>query len=384
PGARAGGGAAGGGHGRHARGRGVSRGDRGPDRPRPARGGGARGRARPAPRRRRPAGGHGTARARARPRPSRPRPDGGPAGGVPGGGGGAQGTPARRHPRRPGRRGRVAGLPHGGGALGGARSRPLAGAAGTGRAPRRARRHSLPRARMTEPALSVVVPALNEEDRLPRTLERIVSHLGRRREGYELVVVDDGSRDRTAERAQAAGATVLRNEATRGKGYAVRRGLLAGSGAGRLMTDADLSTPIEELDRLCARMDEGHDVVIGSRALPGARIEVHQPWYRENMGRLFNLFVRALAVPGVTDTQCGFKLFSASAARDVFSSARLDGFSFDVEVLFLARRKCYRIAEVPVVWRNDAASRVSLVRGFLAFPDLLRIRTNDWRGRYGL
>ena len=102
------------------------------------------------------------------------------------------------------------------------------------------------------------------------------------------------------------------------------------------------------------------------------------------MGRLFNLFVRALAVPGVTDTQCGFKLFSASAARDVFSSARLDGFSFDVEVLFLARRKGYRIAEVPVVWRNDAASRVSLVRGFLAFPDLLRIRTNDWRGRYGL
>jgi len=237
---------------------------------------------------------------------------------------------------------------------------------------------------MTEPALSVVVPALNEEDRLPRTLERIASHLGRRGGGYEVVVVDDGSRDRTAERAQAAGATVLRNEANRGKGYAVRRGMLAARGTRRLMTDADLSTPIEELDRLAARMDEGHDVVIGSRALPGARIEVRQPWYRENMGRLFNLFVRALAVPGVMDTQCGFKLFSAAAARDVFSSARLDGFSFDVEALFLARRKGYRIAEVPVVWRNDAASRVSLVRGFLAFPDLLRIRANDWSGRYGL
>ena len=237
---------------------------------------------------------------------------------------------------------------------------------------------------MTEPALSVVVPALNEEDRLPRTLERIVSHLSRRRQGYELVVVDDGSRDRTAERAQAAGATVLRNETNRGKGYAVRRGMLAARGARRLMTDADLSTPIEELDRLSARMDEGHDVVIGSRALPGARIEVRQPWYRENMGRFFNLFVRALAVPGVTDTQCGFKLFSGAAARDVFSAARLDGFSFDVEVLFLARRKGYRIAEVPVIWRNDAATRVSLLRGFLAFPDLLRIRANDWRGRYGL
>ena len=177
---------------------------------------------------------------------------------------------------------------------------------------------------MTAPALSVVVPALNEEDRLPRTLERIVSHLGRRHEGFELVVVDDGSRDRTAERAQAAGATVLRNETNRGKGYAVRRGMLAARGARRLMTDADLSTPIEELDRLCARMDEGHDVVIGSRALPGARIEVHQPWYRENMGRLFNLFVRALAVPGVTDTQCGFKLFTRQAADTLFAG-RPDG-----------------------------------------------------------
>jgi dolichyl-phosphate beta-glucosyltransferase len=235
---------------------------------------------------------------------------------------------------------------------------------------------------MSQPALSVVVPALNEEDRLPRTLERIASHLARRGGDYEVLVVDDGSRDGTAARAAAAGATVLRNETNRGKGFAVRRGMLAARGARRLMTDADLSTPIEELDRLCARMDEGHDVVVGSRALPGSRIEVRQPWYRENSGRLFNLFVRALVVPGVRDTQCGFKLFSAPAARDVFSAARLDGFSFDVEALFLARKKGYRIAEVPVVWRNDAASRVSFVRGGLAFPDLLRIRANDWRGRY--
>jgi dolichyl-phosphate beta-glucosyltransferase len=235
---------------------------------------------------------------------------------------------------------------------------------------------------MSEPALSVVVPALNEEERLPRTLERIASHLGRSPGAWEVLVVDDGSRDRTAARAAAAGATVLRNETNRGKGFAVRRGMLAARGARRLMTDADLSTPIEEVDRLGARMDEGHDVVVGSRALPGSRIEVRQPWYRENSGRLFNLFVRALAVPGVMDTQCGFKLFSAAAARDVFSSARLDGFSFDVEALFLARKKGYRIVEVPVVWRNDAASRVSLLRGFLAFPDLLRIRANDWRGHY--
>jgi len=233
-----------------------------------------------------------------------------------------------------------------------------------------------------EPALSVVVPAFDEAERLPRTLERIAAYLRRTGETYELLVVDDGSRDRTAERAAEAGAAVLRSEVNRGKGHAVRRGMLAAGGARRLMTDADLSTPIEELERLRARMDEGYDVVIGSRALPGARIEVRQPWYRESMGRLFNRFVRALAVPGVMDTQCGFKLFTARAARAVFGAARLDGFSFDVEALFLARRMGYRIAEVPVVWRNDAASRVSLLGGFVAFPDLLRIRANAWTGRY--
>jgi len=235
---------------------------------------------------------------------------------------------------------------------------------------------------VTPPALSIVIPAFNEAERLPRTLERIAAHLAGGGSGGEVLVVDDGSRDGTAERAEAMGATVLRNGANRGKGFAVRRGMLAAQGRRRLMTDADLSTPIEELDRLAARMDEGYDVVIGSRALPESRIEVHQPWFRENMGRLFNLFVRGLVVPGIRDTQCGFKLFTAEAARAVFSAARLDGFSFDVEALFLAARRGYRIAEVPVLWRNDAASRVSLRRGFLAFPDLLRIRANQLAGRY--
>ena len=233
---------------------------------------------------------------------------------------------------------------------------------------------------MSAPLLSVVIPAYNEGRRLPPTLEKIQRHLAGR--AHEIVVVDDGSEDDTAARAAAAGVTVLRNEGNRGKGYSVRRGMLQARGDRRLMTDADLSTPIEELDRLMAKMDEGYDVVIASRALPESNIEVRQPWYRENTGRLFNLFVRALAVPGVKDTQCGFKLFSAAAARDVFSAARVDGFSFDVEALFLARKKGYRIAEVPVLWRNDAASRVSLLRGALAFPDLLRIRANDWSGRY--
>jgi dolichyl-phosphate beta-glucosyltransferase len=131
-----------------------------------------------------------------------------------------------------------------------------------------------------------------------------------------------------------------------------------------------------------ARMDEGYDIVIGSRALPGAQIEVHQPWYRENLGRLFNVAVRTLVVPGLHDTQCGFKLFSAAAAESTFGSARLDGFCFDVEALFIARKRGFRIAEIPVTWRNDTATRVTTLRGAQAFLDLLRIRTNDWRGDY--
>ena len=235
---------------------------------------------------------------------------------------------------------------------------------------------------MSDPFLSVVIPAFNEAERLPRTLGRLADYLRAFGRAHEILVVDDGSSDATAEKARAAGATVLRNDKNRGKGHAVRRGMLEARGQRRLMTDADLSTPIEELKRFLETMDRGFDVVIGSRALPGANIEVHQPWFRENMGRLYNLFVRALAVPGLRDTQCGFKLWSAAAARDAFAPARLDGFSFDVEVLYLARKRGYRIAEVPVTWRNDAATRVGLGAGSAAFPDLLRIRLYDWMGRY--
>jgi dolichyl-phosphate beta-glucosyltransferase len=235
---------------------------------------------------------------------------------------------------------------------------------------------------LSDPFLSVVIPAFNEAERLPRTLGRLADYLRVFGRAHEVLVVDDGSSDATAEKAREAGATVLRTERNRGKGHAVRRGMLEARGQRRLMTDADLSTPIEELKHFLETMDRGFDVVIGSRALPGANIEIHQPWFRENMGRLYNLFVRALAVPGLRDTQCGFKLWSAAAARDAFAAVRLDGFSFDVEALYLARKRGYRIAEVPVTWRNDAATRVGLGAGSAAFPDLLRIRLYDWMGRY--
>jgi len=233
---------------------------------------------------------------------------------------------------------------------------------------------------VSAPDLSVIIPAYNEALRLPPTLEKIRAHLAG--SSYDLLVVDDGSQDDTASRAEAAGARVVRNDGNRGKGYSVRRGMLMAQGARRLMCDADLSTPIEELGRLRARMDEGYDVVIASRALPESRIEIRQPWHRETMGRVFNLCVRLLALPGLHDTQCGFKLFTAGAAEAAFTAALLDGFSFDVEALFIARRRGFRIAEVPVVWRNDEATRVDTFKGAVAFADLLRIRLNDRRGAY--
>ena len=235
---------------------------------------------------------------------------------------------------------------------------------------------------MTDLALSVVVPAYNEALRLPPTLERVRKYLDGAGARYEIVVVDDGSADATAEVARAQGATVVRNETNRGKGFAVRRGMLQARGRRRLMTDADLSTPIEELPRLMESLEAGYDIAIASRALAGSRIEVRQSAYREGMGRLFNLCVRVLAVPGLHDTQCGFKLFTAEAAEASFGPSRLEGFSFDVETLFVARLRGLRIAEVPVTWRNDTATRVGPMNGFRAFLDLGKIRVNGWRGLY--
>jgi len=237
---------------------------------------------------------------------------------------------------------------------------------------------------MSRPRLSVVIPAFNEERRLPATLARVQAYLGARGAAYEILVVDDGSSDGTAVVARSLGGSVslLRHDANRGKGHAVRAGMLAAAGELRLMTDADLSTPIEELERLEAGIAKGFDVAIGSRAIEGARIEVHQPAYREAMGRLFNRLVQALLLPGLHDTQCGFKLWTAEAASAAFAACRLDGFSFDVESLYVARRRGLRVVELPVVWRNDPGTRVGLGGGAFAFADLARIRLTAARGGY--
>ncbi len=233
------------------------------------------------------------------------------------------------------------------------------------------------------PMLSVVVPAYNEARRLPATLRALRGYLDRdgvAGEEHEVIVVDDGSVDGTAACALGAGdgwpqLRVLTADGNHGKGWAVRSGMLAARGEVRLFTDADLSTPIEEVTKLRARLDRGTQVVIGSRALPDSDVEVHQPWYREAMGRGYNRLLQWLVLPGLRDTQCGFKLFTAEAAVACFEPLRTPGFGFDAEVLLRARRLGFGVAEVGVRWRHAENSRVSPVRDSMGtFTDLVRLR----------
>lgn len=234
----------------------------------------------------------------------------------------------------------------------------------------------------TTPFLSVVVPAYNEEHRLGPTLARIMEYLAAQDYRSEVLVVDNASEDRTGEVAREAGVQVI-EEPRRGKGAAVRTGMLAARGDYILFSDADLSTPIEELDKLMGELRGGSDVAIASRALPESRLLVRQPWYRELVGRLGNLLVRLVAVHGIADTQCGFKLFPREIARRVFAAQRLTGAAFDVEVLFIVQRAGMKIAEVPVTWVDSPDTRFSRVRDSLdALKDLVRIRINWLLRRY--
>jgi dolichyl-phosphate beta-glucosyltransferase len=225
------------------------------------------------------------------------------------------------------------------------------------------------------PWLSVVIPAYDEERRLPSTLHTVVAHLRDRGRPFEVVVADDGSRDRTAALAGDVGREVrVLRLPHRGKGAAVRAGVLAACGDLLLVTDADLSTPIVELDRLVEALGRC-EVAIGSRHVAGSRVAVHQRIDRRVMGRAFNLLVQALLLPGLRDTQCGVKLFRRDVAIAVFEPCVAEGFAFDVEVLSLALRLGYRVAEVPVEWRDSPDSRVRpLLDVPLMFLELLAIR----------
>jgi len=237
--------------------------------------------------------------------------------------------------------------------------------------------------------LSVVIPAYEEAVRITRTLDRVRAYLETQPYRSEVLVVVDGGRDRTRDLVRAAAERwpalrLLDNGANRGKGYSVRRGMLDAAGRYLLFSDADLSTPIEEVERLLAVLDAGADVAVGSRAAPGADVRVRQAWWRQSMGRLFNRLVRLAALSRIRDTQCGFKCFRRDAARRIFARQRITRFAFDVEVLWIAERLGYQIAEVPVVWVNDPASRVHPVLDSVRMvADLARVRLAHLLGRYG-
>ncbi|MGW0737985.1 dolichyl-phosphate beta-glucosyltransferase [Streptomyces sp. NPDC002851] len=236
--------------------------------------------------------------------------------------------------------------------------------------------------------LSVVIPAYNEEDRLGPTLDAVRAHLDGSGQGpWELIVVDDGSTDATRELAAEAAAADPRitlltagpGGRNRGKGHALRRGVLASYGRRVLITDADLATPIEELDRLDKELAAGYAAAIGSRAMPGAVIETHQHKLRELLGRAGNFVIRAVAVPGIRDTQCGFKLFDGDSARAAFADSRLDGWTIDVEVLRRLRRQGLPIAEVPVRWAHQEGSKVRPYDYAKVLADLVRLRVRGLR-----
>ncbi|MEV6795178.1 dolichyl-phosphate beta-glucosyltransferase [Streptomyces sp. NPDC051320] len=232
--------------------------------------------------------------------------------------------------------------------------------------------------------LSVIVPAYNEEGRLRPTLDAIRGHLDGHPGGWELIVVDDGSSDGTARiagRAAAADARIrlVSSPANRGKGHALRLGVAASAGERVLVTDADLATPIEELDRLTKELDTGHDAAVGSRAHPESRVEVHQRRLREWLGRMGNRLIQAVAVPGIRDTQCGFKLLDGDKAREAFADARLDGWGIDVEILQYFRRQGWPVAEVPVRWAHQEGSKVGPLDYLRVLGELAQLKTRALR-----
>lgn len=227
--------------------------------------------------------------------------------------------------------------------------------------------------------LSLIIPAYNEESRISGSLDKALEYFSRQDYSWEIIVVDDGSTDQTARiienyNAKNPNITLIK-QVNMGKGSAVRNGMLAAHGQYRVFTDADFSTPIYELEKVLPILSAGTDICIGSRSIDRSMVKEHQPFYREWMGKTFNKFVQLLVFKGIVDTQCGFKGFTASAAERIFSQAKINGFSFDVEVLFLAKLGKMTIKEVPIEWYNDERSKVNPISDSTRmFLELIKIR----------
>jgi dolichyl-phosphate beta-glucosyltransferase len=238
--------------------------------------------------------------------------------------------------------------------------------------------------------LSVIIPAYNETQRILPYLERTTKYLAARGWPYEVLVVDDGSTDGTADlvekfRIDEPAVRVIRLPRNAGKGCAVRTGMQEARGKLQLIADADGAAPIQELERLETRVADGADLAIGSRFLAShdGRFTVHARWHRSVFGHWFNLFVQQLGIAGITDTQCGFKLFRDSVARDLFSVARVNGYGYDLELLYVAQRRGYRIDEVPINWTDQPGSKVHVARdGLHTLRELFAVRRDFARGQY--
>jgi dolichyl-phosphate beta-glucosyltransferase len=242
---------------------------------------------------------------------------------------------------------------------------------------------------MSQPYLSIIVPAYNEAERIPKTLLDMDKRLEHAAYSYEIVVVNDGSTDNTA--------AIVRNmtKAVRnlklidltensGKGGTVRQGMLLSAGKIRLFTDADNSTSIDQFEKMMPFFKEGYDVVIGSRAVRGAELDPPEPFYRQIIGKLLNLIVQIFLLSGIWDTQCGFKAFTEDAAKRIFMPSRVTGWGFDVEVLALAKLSGARIKEMPVHWVDDTRSHVKFSAGLQFLRDIAIIRWRLWRGEYAV
>jgi len=241
---------------------------------------------------------------------------------------------------------------------------------------------------MIENSVSVVVPAFNEEECILKTLSNIHNFLIKNFNNFEIIVVDDASYDDTYSIAlrlsgKIHSLKVLKNDINYGKGFSVRKGVLSAISEYILFSDADLSTPIDELNKFINYLEKGIDIVIGSRALRESNILKKQGFFRRNMGRMFNLLIQAILFGGIKDTQCGFKCLKKNVARKIFKLQRLHGFCFDAEILYIAKKCGYSIKEVPVKWINRESSRVSMIRdSFRMFLDIFQIKINDVRGCY--
>lgn len=236
----------------------------------------------------------------------------------------------------------------------------------------------------SEVYLSLVMPAFNEADRISAALTKVDAYLSSLRRPYEILVVDDGSTDSTVEKVRKCAAScdelrLISYGANRGKGYAVRQGVLASRGEYVAFSDADLSAPIEELSKLFIALNRGFDIAIGSRALRQSELTLRQPLYRELGGKALNLVIRLFAVPGIRDTQCGLKLFRREVAREIFGRCFVDGWAFDVETLYLARRMGYDVAETPIRWAHAEGSKVRPLRaGLQVLRDIARVRMHNY------